>query len=168
MQSNPETVISQMVHFFTSTFLFQVFFKDIFLFILETASSSFEHKWMVVQALTKVCADAQCVVDIYVNYDCDLDLANVFERLINDLAKIAHGQQAVVYGKLEHYELAVVLFFKWLAPFSLACWIRGLVSKTLLVKLIGLIICNLLPHLSHPYSFKHMPVYKTEPHQTGL
>ncbi|KAF6020246.1 ARFGEF1 [Bugula neritina] len=76
----------------------EVFFKDIFLFILETASSSFEHKWMVVQALTKVCADAQCVVDIYVNYDCDLGLANIFERLITDLTKIAQGQQAVVYG----------------------------------------------------------------------
>jgi len=54
---------------------------------------------MVVQALTKVCADAQCVVDIYVNYDCDLGLANIFERLITDLTKIAQGQQAVVYGK---------------------------------------------------------------------
>lgn len=53
---------------------------------------------MVVQALTRVCADAQCVVDIYVNYDCDLGLANVFERLITDLTKIAQGQQAIVYG----------------------------------------------------------------------
>ena len=66
---------------------------------METASSTFEHKWMVVQALTRVCADAQCVVDIYVNYDCDLGLANVFERLITDLTKIAQGQQAIVYGK---------------------------------------------------------------------
>jgi len=33
--------------------------------------------------------DAQAVVDIYVNYDCDLAAANIFERLINDLSKIA-------------------------------------------------------------------------------
>lgn len=35
---------------------------------------------MVIQALTKICADAQSVVDMYVNYDCDLSAANLFER----------------------------------------------------------------------------------------
>ncbi|BFY99374.1 hypothetical protein BsWGS_02414 [Bradybaena similaris] len=76
----------------------EVFFKEIFLYILETPSSSFEHKWMVIQALTRICADAQCVVDIYLNYDCDLALANIFERLINDLSKIAQGRQALELG----------------------------------------------------------------------
>ena len=80
-------------------FALQVFFKEIFLYILETATSSFEHKWMVIQALTRICADAQCVVDIYVNYDCDLSLANIFERLVNDLSKIAQGRQAIELGK---------------------------------------------------------------------
>lgn len=61
-------------------FVLQVFFKEIFLNILEAGSSSFQHKWMVIQALTRICADAQSVVDIYVNYDCDLNAANVFER----------------------------------------------------------------------------------------
>lgn len=37
--------------------------------------------------------DAQSVVDIYVNYDCDLNAANIFERLVNDLSKIAQGQR---------------------------------------------------------------------------
>ncbi|XP_061181615.1 brefeldin A-inhibited guanine nucleotide-exchange protein 1-like isoform X3 [Saccostrea echinata] len=76
----------------------EVFFKEIFLYILETPSSSFEHKWMVIQALTRICADAQCVVDIYLNYDCDLALANIFERLVNDLSKIAQGRQALALG----------------------------------------------------------------------
>ncbi|KAJ8919644.1 hypothetical protein NQ315_006170 [Exocentrus adspersus] len=43
----------------------EVFFKEIFLNILETSNSSFEHKWMVIQALTRICGDAQSVVDIY-------------------------------------------------------------------------------------------------------
>ena len=34
----------------------EVFFKEIFLYILETPSSSFEHKWMVIQALTRITA----------------------------------------------------------------------------------------------------------------
>jgi len=33
-----------------------VFFKEIFLYILESPTSSFEHKWMVIQALTRICA----------------------------------------------------------------------------------------------------------------
>lgn len=42
----------------------EVFFKEIFLNIPETSSSSFEHKWMVIQTLTRIRADAQHVVDI--------------------------------------------------------------------------------------------------------
>ena len=47
------------------------------------------------QALTRICGDAQCIVDLYVNYDCDLAAANIFERLVNDLSKIAQGRQGI-------------------------------------------------------------------------
>ncbi|XP_018336775.1 brefeldin A-inhibited guanine nucleotide-exchange protein 1 [Agrilus planipennis] len=82
----------------------EVFFKEIFLNILETTTSSFEHKWMVIQALTRICADAQSVVDIYVNYDCDLSAANLFERLVNDLSKIAQGRHALELGASPNQE----------------------------------------------------------------
>lgn len=42
--------------------------------------------------------DAQCVVDIYVNYDCDLNAANIFERLVSDLSKIAQGRSGQELG----------------------------------------------------------------------
>lgn len=82
----------------------EVFFKEIFLNILEATSSSFEHKWMVIQALTRVCADAQSVVDIYVNYDCDFSAANLFERLVNHLSKIAQGRQPLELGATPNQE----------------------------------------------------------------
>ncbi|XP_056131495.1 brefeldin A-inhibited guanine nucleotide-exchange protein 2 [Lampris incognitus] len=85
----------------------EVFFREIFLTILETASSSFEHKWMVIQTLTRICADAQCVVDIYVNYDCDLNAANIFERLVNDLSKIAQGRSGQELGMTPLQELSL-------------------------------------------------------------
>uniref|UniRef100_A0A7M4ER66 ARF guanine nucleotide exchange factor 2 n=1 Tax=Crocodylus porosus TaxID=8502 RepID=A0A7M4ER66_CROPO len=85
----------------------EVFFKEIFLNILETSSSSFEHKWMVIQTLTRICADAQCVVDIYVNYDCDLNAANIFERLVNDLSKIAQGRSGHELGMTPLQELSL-------------------------------------------------------------
>lgn len=76
----------------------EVFFKEIFLNILETSSSTFEHKFMVIQALVRICGDAQSVVDIYINYDCDFSAANLFERLVNDLSKIAQGRHALELG----------------------------------------------------------------------
>uniref|UniRef100_A0A9L0RE53 ADP ribosylation factor guanine nucleotide exchange factor 2 n=1 Tax=Equus caballus TaxID=9796 RepID=A0A9L0RE53_HORSE len=85
----------------------EVFFKEIFLNILETSTSSFEHRWMVIQTLTRICADAQCVVDIYVNYDCDLNAANIFERLVNDLSKIAQGRSGHELGMTPLQELSL-------------------------------------------------------------
>ncbi|KAF7260159.1 hypothetical protein EG68_02413 [Paragonimus skrjabini miyazakii] len=73
----------------------EVFVKDVFLEILDSPKSTFEHKWVVMEALRRICADAQCVVDIYLNYDCDMNMANLFERLTTSLAKIAQGRYAV-------------------------------------------------------------------------
>uniref|UniRef100_A0A7N8XWG7 ADP-ribosylation factor guanine nucleotide-exchange factor 1 (brefeldin A-inhibited) n=1 Tax=Mastacembelus armatus TaxID=205130 RepID=A0A7N8XWG7_9TELE len=85
----------------------EVFFKEIFLYILETSTSSYDHKWMVIQTLTRICADAQSVVDIYVNYDCDLNAANIFERLVNDLSKIAQGRGGHELGTTSLQELTL-------------------------------------------------------------
>lgn len=85
----------------------EVFFKEIFLNILETTNSSFEHKWMVIQALTRICGDAQSVVDIYVNYDCDLAAANLFERLVNDLFKVAQSRHSIEIGASPNQERAM-------------------------------------------------------------
>lgn len=45
-----------------------------------------------------ISTDAQSVVDIYLNYDCDLSLQNIFERLVGDLSRLAQGRQAVALG----------------------------------------------------------------------
>lgn len=42
-----------------------------------------------------MCANAQCVVDLYINYDCDLQSTNIFARLVNVLSKKALGRQHV-------------------------------------------------------------------------
>eukprot|EP01135_Chromosphaera_perkinsii_P000995 Nk52_evm9s156 gene=Nk52_evmTU9s156 len=82
----------------------EVFCKEIFLNILETSTSSFEHKWMVMQALVQICADPQTIVDFYLNYDCDLDTDNIIERLINDMSKIAQGRQLTDLGATPQQE----------------------------------------------------------------
>lgn len=48
---------------------------------------------VVLRCLREVCADGQLLVDLFVNYDCDIGSSNLFERLINGLVKMA--QQAL-------------------------------------------------------------------------
>lgn len=66
-----------------------MFFKEIIISILESPSSSFEHKWIVMHTISKICDNSQNVVDIYINYDCHLTSANIFESLVSYLSKIA-------------------------------------------------------------------------------
>ena len=38
------------------------------------------------------------MVDIFLNYDCDLSLSNIYGRLVNDLSRVGQGRQAVELG----------------------------------------------------------------------
>jgi len=74
----------------------QVFFKDIFLNMLDASSSSLLLKSKLLDCLLSICQDAQSIVDIYVNYDCDMSAANIFEQLVSLLRKTAQIQDIPV------------------------------------------------------------------------
>jgi brefeldin A-inhibited guanine nucleotide-exchange protein len=76
----------------------EVFFKDIFLPVLETSASPLGHKWLVLQAILRICSDPQTLVDLYVNYDCDLNMSNVFESMVAIVSKVALGRAAEELG----------------------------------------------------------------------
>lgn len=40
------------------------------------------HKTVVLQCVQKMCENGQLLVDLFVNYDCDLEGANLFERMV--------------------------------------------------------------------------------------
>ena len=50
----------------------------------------------MLEALARICADAQSVVDLYVNYDCDINGANIFERLTGNLARLVQEKFKIV------------------------------------------------------------------------
>lgn len=85
----------------------EVFLKDILFSMLETSLSSFRHKWLVMVCLSKITNDAQTVIDLYLNYDCDEYLANVFERMINNLSRVAQGRSSSELGATPQQELAM-------------------------------------------------------------
>ena len=68
-----------------------VFFTTIFLRILESPNSTFYQKIMVIQLLHNMCKDPQTMVDIYVNYDCDLKHIDIFAKMLNQLTRIVQS-----------------------------------------------------------------------------
>lgn len=71
-----------------------IFFPLIVLRYLDNAECPANQKLSVLRMLEKVCRDPQMLVDVYVNYDCDLDAPNLFERMVTTLSKISQGTQA--------------------------------------------------------------------------
>ncbi|KAK2994295.1 hypothetical protein RJ640_024018 [Escallonia rubra] len=69
-----------------------VFFPMIVLRVLENVSQpNFQQKMIVLRFLEKLCVDSQILVDIFINYDCDVNSSNIFERMVNGLLKTAQG-----------------------------------------------------------------------------
>lgn len=69
-----------------------VFFPMIVLRVLENvAQPNFQQKMIVLRFLEKLCEDSQILVDIFINYDCDVNSSNIFERMVNGLLKTAQG-----------------------------------------------------------------------------
>ncbi|KAK9742843.1 hypothetical protein RND81_03G200100 [Saponaria officinalis] len=69
-----------------------VFFPMIVLRVLENvAQPNFQQKMIVLRFLERLCDDSQILVDIFLNYDCDVNSSNIFERMVNGLLKTAQG-----------------------------------------------------------------------------
>ncbi|KAG9160098.1 hypothetical protein Leryth_022706 [Lithospermum erythrorhizon] len=69
-----------------------VFFPMIVLRVLENvARPNFRQKITVLRFLEKLCFDSQILVDIFLNYDFDVNSSNIFQRTVNGLFKTAQG-----------------------------------------------------------------------------
>lgn len=62
-----------------------MFFPMLILQVLENVlQPSFLQKMTVLNLLDKLAQDPQIIIDIFVNYDCDVDASNIFERCLQD------------------------------------------------------------------------------------
>ncbi|CAL5039430.1 unnamed protein product [Urochloa decumbens] len=72
-----------------------MFFPMLILRVLENVlQPSFLQKMTVLNFLEKICKEPQVIIDIFVNFDCDVDAPNIFERIVNGLLKTALGVPA--------------------------------------------------------------------------
>jgi brefeldin A-inhibited guanine nucleotide-exchange protein len=75
-----------------------VFIETVFLKILDSGNSSFQHKNIVLTQFYNLAGTPKFFVELYVNYDCDLDEKDLMQRIVTALSKIAQGK----YAKSEH------------------------------------------------------------------
>lgn len=67
----------------------EVFITTIFLRILESENSTYDHKLRVLEVFHRICKDASALVEIFVNYDCEMDAIDLFRRVVDGFAKIS-------------------------------------------------------------------------------
>lgn len=65
----------------------EVFFKEIILSMLDSSTCPFEQKWIVLNTIGKILANPQSVVDMFVNYDCDMNAHNLFKSIVEVVSK---------------------------------------------------------------------------------
>lgn len=56
-----------------------------------TPLSAYSQRATLVKGFQMICDDAQLMVDLFVNYDCDLDGQNIFEKTVVSLVRVAQG-----------------------------------------------------------------------------
>ena len=67
----------------------EVFVTGIFLRILESENSTYEQKLRVLEVFHNICKDPAALVELFINYDCDLEAIDLFRRIVDGFAKIA-------------------------------------------------------------------------------
>jgi brefeldin A-inhibited guanine nucleotide-exchange protein len=65
-----------------------VFFSNILLRILESTNSSLVQKQLTVQCLRTLVKEPQLIVDLFLNYDCDLDHPNIMATISDGLSRL--------------------------------------------------------------------------------
>jgi brefeldin A-inhibited guanine nucleotide-exchange protein len=59
----------------------EVLMNEIFIPMLEMRTSTTKQKSVLLQMLSRLSQDAQALVDLYINYDCDSEAQeNIYER----------------------------------------------------------------------------------------
>jgi brefeldin A-inhibited guanine nucleotide-exchange protein len=67
----------------------EVFVTNIFLRILESENSPYEHKLRVMDVFHNIINDPTALVEIFINFDCDFEAIDLFRRIIDAFSKIA-------------------------------------------------------------------------------
>ncbi|KAG5422239.1 SEC7 [Candida metapsilosis] len=66
-----------------------VFWDEIYFPVAEMKTSSAHQKRYLLAIIERICNDSRCVIEFYLNYDCDSNMPNMCERIIDYLTKLS-------------------------------------------------------------------------------
>ena len=81
--------------------IIRVFIETIFLKLLDSSNSTFTHKKLILGVFDKISRNTAMLLEIFVNYDCEITQKDLTERIVDSLCKIANGK----FAKTEHQNL---------------------------------------------------------------
>ncbi|KAI1637821.1 guanine nucleotide exchange factor for ADP ribosylation factor [Biscogniauxia mediterranea] len=82
----------------------EVFLNEIYLALLARRTAPPSQKLYFVNILTRFCGDPRGLVELYLNYDCDSHVDNIFQTIIEDLSKLAISPVPVTAVQEQLYE----------------------------------------------------------------
>lgn len=81
----------------------EVFIANIFLRVLESRSTSYDQKSLVLEALHALCVDPLLITSLFLNYDCDFDAVDLYKNIVTSLTRVSQGKMKSRTGS--HTEL---------------------------------------------------------------
>ncbi|EGW31585.1 uncharacterized protein SPAPADRAFT_72363 [Spathaspora passalidarum NRRL Y-27907] len=66
-----------------------VFWDEIYFPVAEMKTSSPHQKRYLLSIMERLCNDSRCIIEFYLNYDCDSSMPNICEKIIDYLTRLA-------------------------------------------------------------------------------
>ena len=90
-----------------------VFWDEIYLPVAEMKTSTPHQKRYLLSIIEKLCNDSRCIIEFYLNYDCDSSMPNICEKIIDYLSKLSlvrvevSPQQKAAYREYKKHGISV-------------------------------------------------------------
>ncbi|KAI8626588.1 Sec7-domain-containing protein [Xylariaceae sp. FL1651] len=82
----------------------EVFLNEVYLALLARRTAPPTQKLYFLNILTRFCGDPRGLVEMYLNYDCDSHVDNIFQTIIEDLSKLAISPVAITMTQEQQFE----------------------------------------------------------------
>ncbi|KAK4142537.1 uncharacterized protein C8A04DRAFT_13116 [Dichotomopilus funicola] len=82
----------------------EVFLNEIYLALLARRNAPLSQKLTFVGILKRLCEDPRALVELYLNYDCDRNVDNIFQRIVEDLSRFATAVVPINPTQEQQYE----------------------------------------------------------------
>lgn len=78
----------------------EVFVSTIFLRMIDSENCAYDHKLKILEVFHAICRDPKFLVEIFINFDCDLESADIFSRMVTGFSKIAKVSNSIIYQNI--------------------------------------------------------------------